>query len=87
MSEQDLIANALSLCCAGAITVADRPVPTDRVNAVLMEHLDSNTETTLRVLPWGTALRFDGAILVALRDGRETPEGVRPWVEFLQKSG
>jgi hypothetical protein len=86
-SEQDVLANALSLCCAGAITAAERAVPVDRVNEVLLEHLDPATETTLRVLPWGTALRFDGVILRALRDGKQTPDGVRPWVEFLNKLG
>jgi trans-aconitate methyltransferase len=87
MSEQDVIANMLSLCCAGAITPAGARVPVDRVNAVLLEQLDAKTETTLRVLPWGTALRFDGDILLALRDGKETPEGVRPWVDFLTAIG
>jgi hypothetical protein len=84
MSEQDLLANALSLCCAGAIAPADRPASADRVNAALLDQLDPNTETTLRVLPWGTAIRFDGTLLAALRDGRETPEKVRPWVDFLR---
>jgi hypothetical protein len=87
MSEQDVLANALSLCCAGAVTPAGKPVVVDRVNAALLEHLDAATETTLRVLPWGTALRFDGTILAALRDGKETAESVRPWVEFLRKLG
>jgi hypothetical protein len=84
MSEQDLLANALSLCCAGAIAPADRPASVVRVNAALLEQLDPNTETTLRALPWGTAIRFDGTLLAALRDGRETPEKVRPWVDFLR---
>jgi SAM-dependent methyltransferase len=87
ISEQDLLANALSLCCAGAISPADRPVSVARVNTALLQQLDAQTETTLRVMPWGTALRFDGPILVALRDGQATPDGVRPWVEFLQKIG
>jgi SAM-dependent methyltransferase len=86
-SEQDVLANALSLCCAGAIWPAGRAAPVDRVNRALLDELDANTETTFRVLPWGTALRFDGTILVALRDGKETPEGVRPWIEFLRKLG
>jgi SAM-dependent methyltransferase len=86
-SEQDVLANALSLCSAGAITPADRPVVVDRLNEVLQDQFDAATESTLRVVPWGTALRFDGAILLALRDGREIPDGVRPWVEFLRKIG
>jgi len=85
MPEQDVLANALSLCCAGAIMPAGKSVSVGRVNAVLLEQLDANTETTFRVLPWGTALRFDGTILVALRDGKETPQSMRPWVEFIQK--
>jgi hypothetical protein len=85
--EQDLLANALSLCCAGAIMPADRPVAVDRVNQVLLDHLDPATGTTLRVLPWGTALRFDGVILIALRDGRPTPERLRPWTDFLKQIG
>lgn len=87
MSEQDAIANALSLCCAGTITPAGRPASVDRVNRALAEHLDAGTETSLRVLPWGTALRFGGPILKALRDDKDVPESARPWVEFLKKLG
>jgi SAM-dependent methyltransferase len=85
---QDLLANALSLCCAGFIRpVASRAVAVDRLNTALLEALDAKTESTFRVMPRGTALRFDGQILVALRDGKELPETVAPWVEFLQRCG
>jgi len=87
MVEQDVIANALSLCCARALMPAGKPVSVDRVNAALLEQLDANTETTLRVLPWGTAIRFGGPVLTALRDGKDMPENVRTWVEFLKKIG
>lgn len=84
---QDLLANALTLCCAGLLRpVAARAVPVDRVNAALLEMLDANTESTFRVMPHGNALRFDGQILVALRDGKPLPESVAPWVDFLQRS-
>jgi SAM-dependent methyltransferase len=87
-SAQDLLANALSLCCAGLIRpVAARATAVDRINAVLLEGLDAKTETTFRVMPHGTALRFDGQILVALRDGKTLPDTVAPWVEFLQRVG
>jgi len=85
---QDLVANALSLCCANQLRpVAGRAVPVDRLNAVLLEALDAKNETTFRVMPHGTALRFDGQILVALRDGKPLPDTVAPWVEFLQRLG
>ncbi len=85
---QDLLANALTLCCAGVVRpVAGRPVSVDRINAALLEELDAKTETTFRVLPRGTALRFDGQILVALRDGKELPDVVAPWVDFLGRVG
>jgi SAM-dependent methyltransferase len=87
-SEQDLLANALTLCCAGLVRpVASRAVAVDRINAVLLEGLDAKTETTFRVMPRGTALRFDGQILVALRDGKPLPDTVKPWVDFLQRFG
>jgi hypothetical protein len=87
-STQDLLANALSLCCASLIRpVASRAAVVDRINAVLLEGLDAKTETTFRVMPHGTALRFDGQILVALRDGKTLPDTVAPWVEFLQRVG
>jgi hypothetical protein len=85
---QDLLANTLTLCCAGVVRpVAARPVAVDRINAALLEELDAKTETTFRVMPRGTALRFDGQILVALRDGKALPDAVAPWVEFLQRLG
>jgi hypothetical protein len=85
---QDLLANALTLCCAGLVRpVASRAVDVDRINAVLLDGLDAKTETTLRVMPRGTALRFDGQILTALRDGKPLPDAVAPWVEFLQRLG
>jgi hypothetical protein len=85
---QDLLANALSLCCSGVLRpVAARAVPVGRLNAVLLESLDAQTESTLRVMPGGAALRFDGQILLALRDGKELPDKVAPWVEFLQRFG
>jgi len=85
---QDLLANALTLCCAHFVRpVASEPVSVDRVNAALMDQLDAKTETTFRVLPRGPALRFDGQILVALRDGQPLPDSVAPWVEFLRRHG
>jgi SAM-dependent methyltransferase len=83
---QDLIANALSLCCAGVLRpVAARAVDVFRVNATLLDGLDASSESTLRVMSHGAALRFDGQILVALRDGKELPERAAPWVDFLQR--
>jgi hypothetical protein len=85
---QDLLANALTLCCAHFVRpVASQPVAVDRVNAALMDELDASTETTFRVMPRGPALRFDGQILVALRDGKPLPDSVAPWVDFLQRLG
>jgi hypothetical protein len=85
---QDLMANALSLCCAGLLRpVASRAADVTRLNSVLLEELDAKIETTFRVMPRGTALRFDGQLLVALRDGKPLPDSVQPWVEFLNRVG
>jgi SAM-dependent methyltransferase len=85
---QDLLANALTLCCAGLLRpVAARAAAVDRLNATLLEALDAKSETTFRAMSRGTALRFDGQILVALRDGKPLPEAVAPWVEFLKRFG
>jgi SAM-dependent methyltransferase len=83
---QDLLANALTLSCAHVLRpVAARAADVTRLNAALLEGLDAKTETTFRVMPRGTALRFDGQILVALRDGKPLPDSVAPWVEFLER--
>src|SRR5262249_48491835 len=58
--------------------------PVERLNAVLLDTLDAKTETALRVLPYGTALRLDGNLLIALRDGKPTPPETQPWVDFLK---
>ena len=85
---QDLLANTLTLCCAGLLRpVAARAVDVDRINNALLDGLDASAETTFRVTPNGTAMRFDGQILVALRDGRPLPDTVAPWVEFLKRLG
>jgi SAM-dependent methyltransferase len=87
-SAQDLLANALTLCCAGLMRpVAARAVAVDRVNAALFGELDAATKETFRVTPHGTAFRCDGETLVALRDGRPLPDALTPWVDFLQRTG
>jgi hypothetical protein len=82
---QDVIANVLALCSANILQpVAAHSARVDRLNAVLLDTLDASSETALRVLPYGTAMRFDGHLLTALRDGKPTPLEVQPWVDFLR---
>jgi hypothetical protein len=87
-SSQDLIANALTLCCAGMVRpVAARAAPVERLNAVLLEEFDAKAESTFRVIPRGPALRFNGQILADWRDGKPLPEKAGPWIDFLQRLG
>jgi hypothetical protein len=84
---EDVLANALSLACARAILPADPPASVDRVNAAFLSEGDAQNETALRALPWGTAVRFDSAALTALLEGKDVPEKIRPWAEFLKARG
>ena len=85
ISGQDLLANALVLCCAGILSpVTARPVAVDSLNEILLDVLDSKTEATFHVSPHGMVLRFEGGLLAALRDGKPIPETVQPWADFLQ---
>jgi hypothetical protein len=82
---QDVIANAMALCCAHILApVASHAAPVERLNAILLETLDAKTETALRVLPCGTAMRCDGDLLAALRDGRAPRPEFEPWLDFLR---
>jgi hypothetical protein len=85
-SDQDLIANALALCAAVMILpVASGRADVRRVNAALFESTDAQSETAFHVLPYGTSLRLDHAILAAFRDGRSVSEEQQPWVEFIER--
>jgi len=87
-SAQDLLANALTLCCAGLVRpVAPRDAAVDRLNAVLLEEFDVAAETTFRVMPRGPAMRFNAQILADWRDGKPLPDSARPWIDFLQRFG
>jgi hypothetical protein len=82
---QDVIANTLALCCANILSpVAAHATSVERLNSVLLDTLDAKTEATLRVLSCGTAMRFGGQLLTALRADAPTPEDVQPWVDFLR---
>jgi trans-aconitate methyltransferase len=82
---QDVIANTMALCCAKILApVAAHLASVERLNAVLLDTPDAETETALRVLPYGTAMRFDRNLLKALRDGSPTSPEVLPWVDFLK---
>jgi trans-aconitate methyltransferase len=87
-SDQDLIANGLALCAAVMII----PVSADRadvrlVNAALFQSTDAQSETAFHVLPYGTSLRLDNAILTAFRGGRKVSEQQQPWVDFIKTLG
>jgi SAM-dependent methyltransferase len=87
-SAQDLLANALTLCCAGLVRpVAARAVAVDRVNAALLGELDATNKETFLVTPRGAAFRSDGETLAALRNGGPLPEALAPWGAFLQRTG
>jgi trans-aconitate methyltransferase len=87
-SDQDLIANGLALCAAIMILpVAAGRADVRRVNAALFESTDAQSETAFHVLPYGTSLRLDHAILAAFRDGRPVNEQQQPWVDFIKTLG
>jgi hypothetical protein len=87
-SEQDLIANALALCAAVMIIPVEASrADVGQVNAALFESTDAQSETAFHVLPYGTSLRLDHAILAAFRDGKPVSEEQQPWVDFIKTLG
>ncbi len=79
----DLVANAITLCCAGVLWPAEtKPQDMTRLNEALFRHVTGHP--AYYALPFGTALRFSRKFLEALRDSN-TPEAVT-WRQFLNGS-
>lgn len=83
----DLVANALTLCCAGTIAPAtSRSQPVERLNAALLDFARNPNGTACKALPWGTALRCRTDFLEALRDGVAIVGEGQAWAGFLQEA-
>jgi trans-aconitate methyltransferase len=86
-SAQDVLANMLTLCCAGLVRpVASQAAAVERVNAALLEAYDGPGEATFRVFPRGPAMKISAQVLTDWRDGKAPPEKAAPWIDFLQRS-
>lgn len=84
--DKDVVANALTLCCARVLWPATAaPDTTDRLNAALLAIPGEDNEPVYRVLSRATALRFSRAFLAALRDGHPIPPDAEPWAEHLRR--
>jgi SAM-dependent methyltransferase len=85
LAGQDLLANVLVLCAAGAVwPVGPRRVCVSAVNEAILRRFGGPEELRYFALPCGTALAIDDALLRALRDGRKTGAGKRgDWQDFL----
>jgi hypothetical protein len=70
ISMQDLLANLIVLCCAGAVRpVEPRDASVAALNQVIWRRVDGPEEIDHIALPCGTAIRAEPALLRALRDG------------------
>ncbi len=87
MDEQDVLANGLTLCCAGLLwpTVAT-PLETERLNAALFEMPGEKDRYGFRALSCGTALRLSRGVLEALHRGKPLKPEARLWRRFLRTS-
>jgi SAM-dependent methyltransferase len=82
---QDLIASVLALCCGGAVRpVESDDVPVAALNRQFLNHGRDSDEIGYVVLPCGTAVKAETALLSALRLGRRPDEpNLARWFDFL----
>jgi hypothetical protein len=85
LNGQDLVANVLVLCAADAVwPVESRRVCVSAVNEAILRRFGGPEELRYIVLPCGTALAIDEALLRALRDDRTASAGKHgDWQDFL----
>ncbi len=83
---QDVLANALMLCCARAIWPATaKPASVAHLNEALFEWNRQTDELAYHALPCGTALRFNRGFLAAWREASPVPPDAEPWIEHLMR--
>ena len=82
---QDVLANLLVLCAAGAVwPVERRRTSVSALNEAIRRRLGGPEELLYLALPCGTALAIDDVLLRLLRDGRTTGAGkLGDWQDFL----
>jgi hypothetical protein len=86
---QDVLANLLVLCAAGAVwPVEQRRTSVSALNEAIRRHLGGPDELLYLALPCGTALAVDDVLLRLLRGGRQAGVGKHgDWQEFLCSHG
>lgn len=85
---QDVVANLMALCSAGAVRpVALRDVATARINAEVYRRIGGPEPLDALALCCGTAVRLDPAVLRQLRDGLDAGanalSSAAGWARFL----
>jgi hypothetical protein len=85
ISIQDLLANLIVLCCAGAVRpVEPRHGSVAAVNRLICRRVDGPEEIDHIALPCGTAVRAEPALLRALRDGKRiTDPTLACWLDLF----
>ena len=85
LAEQDVLANALVLCAAGAVRpVETRRVAVDALNRSILRRLGGPEELRCFALSCGTALTLDRALLKVLRrNGSFERAGFKGWRDYL----
>lgn len=82
-SDQDVLANMIVLCCAGAVRpVAAAAIDVTRLNETVRDHVNPSAKVVNLALPCGTALRVDRDVVAGPGDGSETPA----WRDFLARA-
>jgi SAM-dependent methyltransferase len=86
---QDVLANLLVLCAAGAVwPVEQRRTSVSALNEAIRRRLGGPEELLYLALPCGTALAVDDVLLRLLRGGRQAGVGKHgDWQEFLRSHG
>lgn len=96
---QDVVANLMALCSAGAVRpVALEDAAVGALNAAILDRIDGNEAIGVLALACGTAVRLEPAVLRALRDGGPDsggPDGGGPdsgaaaaqWRRYLRRHG
>jgi hypothetical protein len=86
--EETVLANALTLCAAGAVQpVAEGVASVARVNDAIVRRLGGTDEVPALALPCGTGLRFPREVLRRLWDPSASDPETAAWRSFLARQG
>jgi hypothetical protein len=85
---QTVLATALNLLCAGVLAPATRvDADVGRLNAALLAESGDTDDASLRVLPGGPVLRFEGSFLAKCLEASPEAGKAAQWAEFLGAMG